>query len=458
MEGFIIGSMASKSSAAFRRTIPSYEMALEAFREARYFDALDHLRHLPPTTRSEALQLRMLLRLGRLEDARNTIARNGAMLSGGATEGERAVLCALAGRVYELAGNKEIARQWYGNAYEHSLRSDESELIAEAHYTFAMNAFSERDLTRFELHVADVMRSEQPWLRALAQAMRGFAASYEQDYQRALNAYESAVLLFASEGRAQDRWAEAICLRQYIGLIHTMDAGTSALAALTCYEAFPWTEELARVRFEAAIDLVELLSSSDDDIRTYRMLREAEDAALDMPALLIVRSTRCIQAERDGEHKFAVNELGAAGALYRKIDWAAAGADQRLALLVFAVAAATLNPVLADAAVGHYRSQKAALTAEQRLVLDARLTPLEDYLCGLVAAAQGNRAEAIRLLRASHIGSRSVGYRFYENRAAEALRSLGVEAPDRAPPPPLSGSQRRDVVELFLPQSQNTTS
>jgi hypothetical protein len=93
------------------------------------------------------------------------------------------------------------------------------------------------------------------------------------------------------------------------------------------------------------------------------MLREAEQFAAGPSQLFLIRSLRCIQASRDNERKFAENELDAAEALFRSIEWQHTDLEQRLTLLVFALAAAPIRMQAADDALQVYDSRQSKNTS-----------------------------------------------------------------------------------------------
>jgi hypothetical protein len=363
----------------------------------------------------------VLLRLGRLADAQHVIAKEGAEILATASDGEKAVFSALAGRISEVGGSDEAAKDWYNKAYEYSLGDSDVELAAEVQYFFALSAFSKRDVGRLEMHVASVIRSKQPWLRALGYSLRANVAMYEGKPDDALSAFESALLLFASETAAADRYSEAICLKNYTIALYNLDHINFALAALSCYDSYPWTASLATHRYGAAMNLAELFANWGDNIRAYRLLRDAEECAPDLASLLYVHSVRCAQAQKGGELMFANNELTAASRIVRDIDWSSAPVHQRLALLEYAASAASLDLASAQEALQLHRSCVSKESALNFGSSDPRLEAIENYTVAVVSKASGRHEEAAGLLRLALTQCQEINFRFLAGRISKIL-------------------------------------
>jgi tetratricopeptide (TPR) repeat protein len=280
--------------------------------------------------------------------------------------------------------------------------------------------------------------------------MCGVVAAYEGDNERALRAYETALLLLATDSEAADRFVEANCLRNYALSIYTLNNSALALAALACYDGFAWTADLAQHRFDTALTLAELFGSWGDDIRTYRLLRDAQECAADPASLLYVHAVRCAQAHRGGEQMFAMNEFTEAVRLVDEIDWTVASAGQRLALLEFAVSAAPLDCTRARVALTTYVSHRAKDSALYLASADPRLNAREDYSFGIVAAAEGRRDEALELLGAAITQSNESGFHFLAARAARMRDALTAQ-PAGAVPAGRPPAATLEILEQFLP-------
>jgi DNA-binding CsgD family transcriptional regulator len=195
------------------------------------------------------------------------------------------------------------------------------------------------------------------------------------------------------------------------------NAARTAADALAARPA--WPQDFATHRFVALRSLAWYKALAGDSLGSFRHLRDAGALAetLANAALRAIVLLDRAQLARDaGEENWCANELAAAGDQLHDFDWARAGAQERIALLLFAEVLAPTDPEGATAAVARF------------FKLERSTEPIATATRGMVHLASGRTREAVRDLQSAYDAFNRAGSDWRAGRAALALaRATRIE-------------------------------
>jgi tetratricopeptide (TPR) repeat protein len=334
----------------------SYEGARLAFRQSRYRDAFAQLKGLEADPECAILALRSLQRMRRIGEGLQFVAKFGASILQTATNADRAIFAAIAGRVCELGDNPDGASYWYTNARGYALLCEGAEVAAEVAYFSALSAWSRRDFAEAFSQVSITEQAMSPRLRAMGNDVRALIAMSEARFSEALSLYQTNLLLLGTSDESADHWLEANTLRQISGL--AADFGRFGLAELIAdrYEAFSWSADQSIMQFGCAFNTGLALDAMGYQVRAFKFFRDAAALASDTPFQMWVYAARSRAAQMIGERLFAEDQLSTAMKFDRECNWSAVNADARAALLDLALALCNTSASEAEHIILHATS------------------------------------------------------------------------------------------------------
>jgi DNA-binding CsgD family transcriptional regulator len=226
---------------------------------------------------------------------------------------------------------------------------------------------------------------------------------------------ESVMRLLALIGTDADVHLEVWCraVSDLARLACELPAPAAAAAVTDALTARPaWPIDFATHRFQALRSLAWCKAMAGDSLGSFRHLREAATLAerLESAALRAIVSLDRAQLARDaGEENWCANELAAAGDQLRDFDWTRAGADERVALLLYAEVLAPTDAEGATAAIARF--------SKLERDIDATATATR----GVVHLASGRTREGVRDLQAAYGDFDRAGADWRAGRAALSL-------------------------------------
>ncbi len=161
------------------------------------------------------------------------------------------------------------------------------------------------------------------------------------------------------------------------------------------YEHVPWTASSDLVRFNI-LGRLRNAALLECDLEHAWFLGRAEASIFeDGSYAALGECTSSFVARALGDENIADLQLQTAWTILRSVSWGSAHAEQRIALLYFACAAAMYLPSEARQALMLYRSIGENEDLEESLTRDRRVEATEFWAAGRVSEALGERTEAV---------------------------------------------------------------
>ncbi len=402
------------------------------FLSGRYSDFLDAVetsdpRAMPPETR--LLAAKALARTNRAPEAVEILQS----LSDPETVGlELAAQAALHRTVASLVlGQDDNARACIETAERLVAASRCAELEAQLRLHQALMAWAKRDFAATETFARSAMSSVSAETLALAGQFLGFVAASRGRYMEQIAISEGA-LAELDTVRERDIWIEVSILHNISGIIADLYLPAVARRMSDRAEAIEWPNEFNVQRHVILRALAYSRSLGSDPFLPFEYLDRAAAFAPTDAWKLVSRLDRIFMIQEMSGDRIVKDfdvaaELRLAEESAQKLDWRNADGEERFALTLLAEILADQRPKDAAKYLQLYRDSQQAVSPLLMAKSDARNFATEDFVEGIVVAANGDTQRGIRLVGKAFEFWDDVGYSWRATRAALKLYQLSGE-------------------------------
>ncbi len=345
---------------------------------------------------------------------------------------EAAVHAILQRAVAEVtAGSQAGVMACLGEAARLVSASYDPELECRLQLYRAMHAWATRDFSATETYSRSAMSSTNPETLALAGQFLGFVAASRGRYMEQIAILESALAELDRMSNC-DIWIEVSILQNISGIIQDLYLPAVARRMSDRAEAIEWTEELTVPRYHVLRSLAYFRSLGSDPFLPFEYLDRACAIAPTDTWKLVSRLDRLfLFQEMSGDRILkdynAAKELQHAEDLAARIDWSTAHGEDHFGLLLLAEILSKSRPRDAAAYLAQYRRYQQSMSPILMARSDARWTATEDFVEGIVVAANGDAARGVELIGKAFAFWDDVGYSWRATRAAIKLYELTGE-------------------------------
>jgi tetratricopeptide (TPR) repeat protein len=423
--GFVISSITR-----LRPRVGSFEIALEAYRSARFGACLSEIHGLS-TFSARLLRARAHLRGG---DPASALATLDVDEWGDARD--RAERAMLRGVSQSRIGRSDSARDSFTEACVFAITAADTTLEAEIDYYRALASFGEgalgaargfcgRSAATPWCDASADLRATVPRAHVLSrtQELLGLAEAAEGNYSGWLRLAREA-LRTLDACAVPDVYAEAHALKNLAVIARDFDVEDVARELARRVPNLAWTPEIARVEFASAETLGWCSALRGDVVEALRLFRRAAAAGTSEPEAILIGVDRAVVARAYGHAPMFAEELEEALALAGRYDWTSAPDDYVTILLPLAQATATLASARARDVLDLYVRVRRVVERTFVARLEPRVRAEEGYTRGLVLRAEGRLAESIGCLREAFDLWKRIGYEWRAARAALELAEL----------------------------------
>lgn len=360
------------------------------------------------------LQAYALERLGRYGDAQAAISRITAT-----DEGQRPLLRALETECHMLQGDIDTGRRLLNEIGE---PGTSLEARFELSYARMLLAWVEGNPDAMDAALATVDAREEPQLQARWLFGSSWAAALRGDYKKQLGLLEQTVRYLQTPA-ACDVTLLATATRSLVHLVREIASPGAFEFAVAAAQSIPWTNDLERERFLTFRGLAWAYALRGSHEAAMRYACTARDIAPSRMWITACYADQAYLARMAREDSSSNALLRHAISCAKESDWISSG-EERVAILNLVELAADREPDDAKRLLKLYDAIPVELAPRLALARDRRLRAMEEYARGTLAAASGDRASAVDLLKSSYSIFTSIGYAW--RAAAAALRLNAV--------------------------------
>ncbi|HTA39100.1 MAG TPA: hypothetical protein VK760_08500 [Candidatus Acidoferrales bacterium] len=197
---------------------------------------------------------------------------------------------------------------------------------------------------------------------------------------------------------------------------------TAMAAASDAYESMPWSDDLKGDRFLCVRALAWDAFLSGESAQAQWLLKDSKALASSDAWRLMAHLDRAYVARMNGNEHWAAEELAAAHAMARTVEWGSTHGEERWGLVMLAVLYAPTDMAQAQHYVSLY-TQLGRSNVDPTLALahDRRAVAHEKYALGRVQQVLGNDALALRSFETAYEIFNAAGYHFRASLAALGL-------------------------------------
>jgi hypothetical protein len=331
--------------------------------------------------------------------------------------------------VVEVAfGSDESAASSLAEASRLLASNRDSELEFKLHLHQAMHAWTKRDFGATETLARSAMSSTNAETLALAGQFLGFVAASRGRYMEQIAILESA-LAELDQMPDRDIWIEASILQNISGIICDMYLPAVARRMSDRADSIEWTEEMMVPLHSILRSLAYFRSLGSDPFLPFEYLDRAAAIAPSEPWKLLSRLDRVflvqeMSGDRIVKDYSAETEIRLAEELANSIRWEATYGEHRFGLLLLAELLAARRPHDAEGYLAQYRTSQQAMSPLLMGKSDARVTASENFVEGIVVAANGDKQRGLDLIRQAFEFWDDVGFSWRATRAAIKLYEL----------------------------------
>jgi DNA-binding CsgD family transcriptional regulator len=196
----------------------------------------------------------------------------------------------------------------------------------------------------------------------------------------------------------------------------------AATAAADAYEWMPWSDDLQDQRFLCVRALAWISFLRGDSAQAQWLLKDSKAFATTEPWKVMAHLDRAYIARMNGNEHWAADELLAADAIARTVEWSATFGEERQALVMLAVLFSPSDMAQAQHYVSQYTQLgRANIDPLLSLGRDRRAVAFEKYAQGRVQQVLGNDVLAMGSFREAYDVFASSSYDFRASLAAMGL-------------------------------------
>ena len=268
----------------------------------------------------------------------------------------------------------------------------------------AYMAWQRREYDPGNRYLVAAMTSADPTTRLGMLNLRAWMHCGLGDYRSQLGDLVECVRMYERDSSAYHLLVVARTLHSILGLAWEIADIQAGEEARRCIESLPWTQELDTYRFLCLRGLGWHTFLAGHSDQAYGIFDAAKGAAPSPAWLVMAHTDHAYVARLDGDERIARYELERAQALAEGVDWHSTRLEEKNALLTTAVLLAPVDVRAAQRVLTVYdRLQAHALNAGIEFSHEPpRLYASRDYAEGVIQAAFGSEALAIRLLTGAY--------------------------------------------------------
>jgi hypothetical protein len=410
------------------------EEARLAFLAGRYRAFLSLLRERSPEEADFSPELNLLAAkaLSRIGRPLESIARLAPLTDPKHSGLELAVHAVLHNTAVEVGlGNIDAASASLDRAAKLVASSYNAELEFALQLFRALFAWANRDFAATEALARSAMSSMKPETLAVAGQFLGFVAASRGRYMEQIAILESA-LAELDVMPQRDVWIEASILQNISGIICDMYLPAVARRMSDRADSIEWPDELTVPRYTILRSLAYFRSLGSDPFLPFDYLDRASSIAPSEPLKLASLLDRVflvqeMSGDRIVKDYDATEELRCAEEIAARIDWSATSGEDRIVLLTLAELTSKRRPRDAEAYLAQYRGARQAMSPLLMGRSDARWTATENFVEGIVVAANGEKQRGVELIEKAFAFWEDVGHSWRATRAAIKLYELSGE-------------------------------
>lgn len=402
------------------------------FLAGRYSQFLALLEERPPETLSAEIRLFAAKALSRLRRPQEALAQLRSISAAPGCSPQIAVQAFFQQSVVEVVlGNDDRALEAVEAAAKEISEGNFAELALQLPLYHALRAWAHRDFSATEMHARRAMASSHPETLALAGQFLGFVAASRGRYMEQIALVESA-LAELDRLPARDLWIEVSLLENLSGIVSNLYLPAVARRMSDRAEAIDWPDEMQAQHHHITRSLAYFRSLGSDPFLPFELLDRAAALAPSAAWKLVSRLDRIFLVQEMSGDRIVqdfdiVAEIERAEEIAATIDWKGAEGEQRLGLLLLAEILAATRPKDAARYLELCRTLQGPMSPLLMAKSDARWTASENFVEGVVAAANGEKERGIDLIGKAFAFWNDVGYSSYATRAAIKLYELTGE-------------------------------
>jgi tetratricopeptide (TPR) repeat protein len=411
----------------------SWEAAAHAlFLGARYAQFIAEIRQQPPERISATIRLLAAKALARLARPQEALEQLHLVADAAGSSLELIVYATLQRSAVHLSmGNDEKAAACIDAASRLIASSEYPELEFELHLYQALRAWSQRDFAATETLARSAMSSIQPQTLALAGQFLGFVAASRGRYMEQIAILESA-LAELDTLPVHDVWIEVSLLQNISGIVADLYLPAVARRMSDRAEAIDWPPEMQVPRHHIMRSLAYFRSLGSDPFLPFEYLDRAAALAPTRAWKLVARLDRIFLVQEMSGDRVVKDfnialEIQQAEEIASTIDWKEADGEERVALLLLAEVLVDKRPKEAAAYLELSKKLQEGMSPLLMGKSDPRWIATEDFVGGIVAAANGRKERGIELIGKAFAFWDDVGYSWRATRAAIKLYELTGE-------------------------------
>jgi hypothetical protein len=295
----------------------------------------------------------------------------------------------------------------------------------------AYHAWIKRDMARAEMLARAAMQSSDGAIYAPAAQIVGFAVAHRGKYLEQLSILEE-TLAHLDRTQHSDLWIEASILQNISGVIYDFHLPAVARRLAERAELMDWTDETAVALYHIFRSLAYSRSFGSDALSAFDYIERAENVIPSEGWELSSRLDRVFFADEFGSSlaSFAFDaeaQIRRAEEIANAIEWTRMRGEERCGLLMLADVLSSRRPRDAERYLRLYHATKSAMSPSLMGKFDARWIAIEEFVEGLIAAADHNNARSVELISRAFEFWKSVGYAWRATRAALKLHEVTGE-------------------------------
>jgi DNA-binding CsgD family transcriptional regulator len=256
--------------------------------------------------------------------------------------------------------------------------------------------------------------------RIAAEMLRSFIYCHEERYRESAERVIDAIRLIGKRREQHlEEWFHAVQNLALLSRELAFDEG-AALARSELDQPIEWPADFDVQQFQASKAVGWSCALRGDMLGCFRYLRAAERSVPSDPFAVILLLDRAYFARIVGEQNWALDEIAKAESVAERIDWNALQAEERIALLLLARAAAPIDAERARYYFARYNALDKIRSPLHLFAFDHRLEAHAAYSEGVVKVVANDSSAEDAFRRAWIIFDR-IGYDWRAARVAMRL-------------------------------------